>query len=74
MAVLSESPMLSSEAVAAADALEDVSDLAESLPLSEQALSARGRTAAAATVMAARRIRVFMVWSRAMDSKDLILR
>jgi hypothetical protein len=48
-----------------AEALAAESDLVEPLPLSsplsEQALRARGRTAAAATVMAVRRIRVFIM-------------
>ncbi|MYQ69227.1 hypothetical protein GTY92_38495, partial [Streptomyces sp. SID4950] len=48
----------SSEADADADAFEEESDDAESLPLSEQALRASGRTVAAARTTAVRRIRV----------------
>jgi hypothetical protein len=53
--------MLSSDGDADAAAFEEESGLAESSPLSEQALRASGRTAAAARVTAVRRIRVFMV-------------
>jgi hypothetical protein len=58
-----EPVMLSSGVVADAEAFEEVSDLAESLPLSEQALRASGSTAAVATVTAMRRMRVFMCFS-----------
>lgn len=62
MAVSLPAPaMLSSDAGADAEAFDEESDLAESSPLSEQALRASGRTAAAARVTAVRRIRVFMV-------------
>jgi hypothetical protein len=60
--------MPSSDAEAGADAFDEESDLVESEPLSEQALRARGRTAAAARVTAVRRIRVFMVFLLLVDA------
>jgi hypothetical protein len=59
--VLPEPAMLSSDAEADAAAFDEESDLVESPLLSEQALRASGRTAAAARVTAVRRIRVFMM-------------
>jgi hypothetical protein len=56
---LPEPAMLSSDAEADAAAFGEESDVVESEPLSEQALRASGRTAAAARVTAVRRIRVF---------------
>ncbi|GAA3532329.1 hypothetical protein GCM10022295_12860 [Streptomyces osmaniensis] len=60
-AALAELPMPSSATGADADDFPEEPDEAESLPLSEQALRDRGRTTAAVTASAARRIRVFMV-------------
>lgn len=63
LALLSELPMSSLLPVAGADALPEASDLSESpLPL-EQAVRARGSTAAAAKRPAVRRIRVLIMFS-----------
>lgn len=62
---MSPEPVVALSVAVSLAAVEDfpLSEEALSLPLSEQALRARGRTAAAATARAVRRKRMFMEFS-----------